>query len=149
MMLLKIVWTTNNLSSPSQLQSQGIKTGRLTSGVCSVPRCERQGKLGGSQKSSGNWSSQTWRACRSVRRCCSARSGPAVLPSCSYLQHTHTCQLLQSFWGVKHGPGFEPRPGASLLGGLRGGRSPCEYCSNQVIKHQDLTHENGESCTLL
>ena len=32
--------------------------------------CDKQGKFGGSLKSSGNWSSQTWRACLNVLQCC-------------------------------------------------------------------------------
>ena len=31
-------------------------------------------------------------------------------------------------------PGFESRPGTSPRGGLRGGRSHCEYCKNKLIK---------------
>ena len=30
--------------------------------------------------------------------------------------------------------GFESRPGASPQGGLRGGRSLCEYCTNKLTK---------------
>ena len=49
-------------------------------------RWVRHGKFGGSMKSSGNWSSQTCRAWRRVRRCCSARSFVVSWPSCSYLK---------------------------------------------------------------
>ena len=32
-------------------------------------------------------------------------------------------------------PGFNSRPGTSPQGGLRGGRSLCEYCTNKYNKH--------------